>query len=114
MKKTCIILIVSMISFLLPNVIVAQSTKISNANTFEYEWPHEPEVMQKLKKWMGLKFGVILHWGIYSEPGITESWNLCNEDWVPRDTTKTYQEYKDWYWGLAAQRGLSVAGVCVA
>lgn len=41
-----------------------------------------------------------MHWGLYSVPGIVESWSICDEDWVTRDTTRTYQAYKDWYWGL--------------
>lgn len=42
-----------------------------------------------------------MHWGVYSVPGMVESWAICDEDWVTRDTTMTYQQYKDWYWGLA-------------
>ena len=39
---------------------------------------------------------------LYSVPGIVESWSICSEDvdWIPRDTTWTYDEYKKWYWGL--------------
>jgi alpha-L-fucosidase len=66
----------------------------------EYEWPTDQLVVQKLKNWQDLKFGVLFHWGLYSVPGIVESWSICNEDWIERDTTRTYQQYKDWYWGL--------------
>lgn len=66
-----------------------------------YEWPTDPQVVNKLKQWQDLKFGVLMHWGVYSVPGIVESWSICDEDWVTRDTTMTYQQYKDWYWGLA-------------
>lgn len=65
-----------------------------------YEWPTDKQVLQKLDHWQDLKFGVLLHWGIYSVPGIVESWSICDENWVRRDTTRTYQQYKDWYWGL--------------
>lgn len=65
-----------------------------------YEWPADPLVVKKLKKWQDLKFGVLMHWGLYSVPGIVESWSICDEDWIKRDTTRTYQQYKDWYWGL--------------
>jgi alpha-L-fucosidase len=65
-----------------------------------YEWPTDKQVLQKLDHWQDLKFGVLLHWGIYSVPGIVESWSICDEDWIRRDTTRTYQQYKDWYWGL--------------
>ena len=66
-----------------------------------YEWPTDPQVVNKLKQWQDLKFGVLMHWGVYSVPGIVESWSICDEDWVTRDTTMTYQQYKDRYWGLA-------------
>lgn len=67
-----------------------------------YEWPTEENVLQKLDKWQDMKFGVLLHWGLYSVPGIVESWSICSEDeeWIPRDTTMEYNAYKQWYWGL--------------
>lgn len=67
-----------------------------------YEWPTEENVLQKLDKWQDMKFGVLLHWGLYSVPGIVESWSICSEDeeWIPRDTTIEYNAYKQWYWGL--------------
>lgn len=67
----------------------------------QYEWPTDQQVTQKLHHWQDLKFGVLFHWGLYAVPGIVESWSICNEDWITRDTTQTYQQYKDWYWGLA-------------
>ena len=66
-----------------------------------YEWPTDELVVKKLKDWQDLKFGVLLHWGIYAVPGIIESWSLCDEDWIRRDTTRSYQQYMDWYNGLA-------------
>ena len=69
----------------------------------EYEWPKDPQVVEKLKAWQDLKFGVLIHWGIYSVPGIVESWSICDEDWITRDTTLTYQQYMDWYFSLADQ-----------
>ncbi|MBR5061645.1 MAG: alpha-L-fucosidase [Prevotella sp.] len=69
----------------------------------EYEWPSDPLVVEKLKQWQDMKFGVLLHWGIYSVPGIVESWSICDEDWITRDTTMTYQQYMDWYFSLAEE-----------
>lgn len=66
-----------------------------------YEWPTDKQVVNKLHQWQDLKFGVLFHWGLYAVPGIVESWSICDEDWVTRDTTMTYQQYKDWYWGQA-------------
>ena len=45
-----------------------------------YVWPTDPLVLEKLDQWQDLKFGVLMHWGLYSVPGIVESWNLCNEN----------------------------------
>ena len=66
-----------------------------------YEWPTDKQVVEKLHQWQDLKFGVLFHWGLYAVPGIVESWSICDEDWITRDTTMTYQQYKDWYWGQA-------------
>lgn len=65
----------------------------------QYEWPAEPDVRAKLEKWQDQKFGIILHWGLYAVPGIVESWTLCSEDWIERDSTISYDDYKKWYWG---------------
>ena len=65
-----------------------------------YEWPTDPQVLQKLDEWQDLKFGVLMHWGLYSVPGIVESWQICNEDWIRRPEGSTYEGYKQWYWGL--------------
>lgn len=51
-----------------------------------YEWPKDTLVSQKLHQWQDWKFGVIIHWGAYSEWGVVESWSLCpeDEDWCKR------------------------------
>ena len=68
-----------------------------------YVWPEDPAVLEKLDAWRDLKFGVLIHWGLYSVPGIVESWNLCNEDWIVRPEGSVYEEYKKWYWGLSQE-----------
>jgi len=68
-----------------------------------YEYPTDQLVRQKLDSWQDLKFGFFLHWGIYSVPGIAESWLLCNRPNRPRDTTMAYEEFKKWYWNLDKQ-----------
>lgn len=65
-----------------------------------YQWPTDPLVKQKLDKWQDQKFGMIIHWGLYAVPGIMESWTLCSEDWITRDSNSNYGDYKKWYWGL--------------
>ena len=68
----------------------------------EYNWPKEKEVLAKLDKWQDMKFGVLFHWGLYSIPGIVESWSICSEDvdWIPRDSTIAYEDYKKSYYKL--------------
>ena len=70
-----------------------------------YEWPTDPLVLEKLDKWQDLKFGIMFHWGIYSIPGITESWLLCSEDRFSERRRRVsdgmnYEEFKQWYWNL--------------
>lgn len=67
-----------------------------------YIWPTEQEVLDKLAVWQDQKFGVLFHWGLYSVPGIVESWSICSEDedWIPRDKKWNYEDYKKWYWEL--------------
>ncbi len=68
----------------------------------DYVWPTDQQVLDKLDKWQDLKFGVLFHWGLYSVPGIVESWSICSEDedWISRDKSMSYEDYKKWYWGL--------------
>lgn len=67
-----------------------------------YMWPTDNQVLSKLDKWQDQKFGVLFHWGLYSVPGIVESWSLCSEDeeWIPRKKDISYDDYKKWYFGL--------------
>lgn len=87
----------SLLCLLLSNNIFAQGDVYEKSK--EYEHPTDKQVVKKLSHWQDLKFGVLFHWGLYAVPGIVESWSICNEDWITRDTTQTYQQYKDWYWG---------------
>ncbi|MBN1198340.1 MAG: alpha-L-fucosidase, partial [Bacteroidales bacterium] len=46
--------------------------------------PYIPEtdslVLEKLDQWKDLKFGMLMHWGPYSQWGVVESWSICSED----------------------------------
>lgn len=66
----------------------------------DYQKPTDPLVLQKLEKWQDQKFGIIIHWGLYAVPGIIESWSICSEPWISRDSTSSYDDYKKWYFGL--------------
>ena len=86
------------------SVLLATAQLPAQDNTAEgYVWPDDPAVAEKLDAWRDLKFGVLIHWGLYSVPGIVESWNLCNEDWIVRPEGSVYEEYKQWYWGLSRE-----------
>ncbi|MDE3185163.1 MAG: alpha-L-fucosidase [Bacteroidota bacterium] len=52
----------------------------------KYVVPDDPLVQQKLAHWQDIKFGLMMHWGTYSEWGIVESWSICPEDegWTQR------------------------------
>ncbi|MEQ6120935.1 alpha-L-fucosidase [Reichenbachiella sp. MALMAid0571] len=65
----------------------------------------DPQVLQKLEEWQNIKFGLLMHWGAYSQWGIVESWSLCPEDygWCERkkgENPQNYFEYKKEYEGL--------------
>jgi len=60
---------------------------------------HEPQtytldpdtlVQEKLEQWQDFKFGLLMHWGAYSQWGIVESWSICPEDygWCERKKRK--------------------------
>lgn len=99
LKTRCKCLIAFLMLLMITFKLSAQGDMVEQADG--YEWPKEKAVMDKLKKWQDLKFGVILHWGLYAVPGIVESWSICDENWITRDTTMTYQQYMDGYFALA-------------
>jgi alpha-L-fucosidase len=61
----------------------------------------DPLVKAKLGQWQDLKFGLLMHWGPYSQWGIVESWSICAEDegWCRRKS-ENYTDYKKEYEGL--------------
>jgi alpha-L-fucosidase len=62
----------------------------------------DPMIRQRLEQWQDLKFGLLMHWGPYSQWGIVESWSICPEDegWCVPDTVKDYFKYKKRYENL--------------
>ncbi|MGA2624433.1 MAG: alpha-L-fucosidase [Bacteroidota bacterium] len=69
-----------------------------------YYPPSDSLVQRKLQWWGNLKFGLLMHWGTYSQWGIVESWSLCPEDegWCQRKGpyAANYFEYKKAYENL--------------
>ena len=65
----------------------------------------DPLVLEKLEEWQDLKFGLLMHWGAYSQWGIVESWSICPEDygWCERkkgNSPDNYFEYVKEYENL--------------
>ncbi|MFM9027949.1 MAG: alpha-L-fucosidase, partial [Bacteroidota bacterium] len=40
----------------------------------------DPAIRKRIEEWKDLKFGLLMHWGAYSQWNIVESWSLCPED----------------------------------
>ncbi|MCK3685769.1 alpha-L-fucosidase [Maribellus sp. YY47] len=61
----------------------------------DYVWPTDEKVLQKLEDWQDLKFGLLMHWGAYSQWGIVESWSICPEDygWCERKKGSNPDDY---------------------
>lgn len=77
------LLIVSLTMLLCSSIWAQQH---SEQNHSKYVKPSDPLVQQKLQNWQNIKFGLLMHWGTYSQWGIVESWSLCPEDegWCER------------------------------
>src|SRR5689334_4537162 len=86
-------------TYLFTNFIASAQPNVHEQSA-QYQWPDDAAVRAKLETWQDQKFGIILHWGLYAVPGIVESWSICSEDWIERDSNSDYGDYKKWYWGL--------------
>lgn len=67
----------------------------------------DPVIQAKLESWRDLKFGLLMHWGPYSQWSVVESWSICPEDvgWATGARKKgmndqDYFEYKKTYENL--------------
>ena len=67
------------------------SQQVNSADTLPES---DPKILNKIEQWKDLKFGLLMHWGTYSQWGIVESWSLCSEDedWCRRKM-KNYSDY---------------------
>ena len=59
----------------------------------------DPAIVARIAEWQDLKFGFMMHWGIYAQWGVVESWSICNEPWIDRHGAD-YYEYKQAYQAL--------------
>ncbi len=65
--------------FLLLSIMLSASFA-SKAQHQDYYPDPNPAIQQRLEEWKDLKFGLLMHWGTYSQWGIVESWSICPED----------------------------------
>ncbi len=58
----------------------------------------DPLVLEKLEEWQDLKFGLLMHWGAYSQWGIVESWSICPEEygWCERKAGNNPDNYVEY------------------
>ena len=91
---------------LLSALIFVQKSSFAQAHEDERYVPEtDPLVLEKLEEWQNIKFGLLMHWGAYSQWGIVESWSLCPEEygWCERkkgSNPDDYFLYKKEYEGL--------------
>ena len=88
-------------AFYLFLLIITLSLIASAQEDERYVLETDPLVLKKLEQWQNLKFGLLMHWGTYSQWGIVESWSICAEDegWCRR-SNQNYVEYKRDYENL--------------
>ncbi len=69
---------------LISSTYTAEAQQHNTSST--YVWPTDALVLKKLKQWQTYKFGLLMHWGTYSQWGVVESWSICPEDegWCER------------------------------
>ena len=72
----------------------------------EYYPDPDTAIQRRLEEWKDLKFGLLMHWGPYSQWGIVESWSICPEDlgWATgarkKDIADNYYDYVKAYENL--------------
>lgn len=71
MKTICSIFTVIMLTIISANTL---------AQTKEYYPDPDTTIQRRLEEWKDLKFGLLMHWGPYSQWGVVESWSICPED----------------------------------
>src|SRR5882762_30837 len=96
LRKNSSIIIMLLLTFM----VSAQEHNTSS----NYVWPTDSLVLKKLRQWQDIKFGLLMHWGTYSQWGIVESWSICPEDegWTQRKGpySASYNEYVKAYENL--------------
>ena len=86
------------IFFLISTLLFITGSLVAADETQAYVPETDPLTLERLDNWQDMKFGLLMHWGPYSQWGIVESWSICaeDEDWCRRKTDN-YEEYKRAY-----------------
>lgn len=83
---------------------VAATARAENPDR-KYVEPTDPLIKERLEWFRDQKLGIMMHFGLYSEAGIIESWPLDDDakKWSRRevDWTGDSDEFKSQYWSLA-------------
>jgi alpha-L-fucosidase len=89
---------------LLPGLVLSAGSMAIAQDHSPQERETDPLVLKRLEWFQDMKFGLLMHWGPYSQWGVVESWSLCPEDegWCQRrgPYAKDYWEYKKAYENL--------------
>ena len=56
----------------------------------------DPIITNRISQWQDLKFGFMMHWGMYAQWEVVESWSICNEPWINRNGADYYQYKVDY------------------
>ncbi|MCF8373414.1 MAG: alpha-L-fucosidase [Bacteroidales bacterium] len=83
------------LSFVIITLMLIQMLGYGQHEEQAYVPDPDPFVQEKLEQWQDLKFGLLMHWGAYSQWGIVESWSICPEDygWCERKKGNNPQNY---------------------
>ncbi|MES2773089.1 MAG: alpha-L-fucosidase [Bacteroidota bacterium] len=65
---------------LTPLAIALTLSSIVMAQHKDYFPDPDTAIQRRISEWQDLKFGLLMHWGTYSQWGIVESWSICPED----------------------------------
>ncbi|MDO4191169.1 MAG: alpha-L-fucosidase [Bacteroidales bacterium] len=87
------------ISLLLLTMMLAPQIILADINTTEQMPETDAAICRRIEQWQDLKFGFMVHWGIYAQWGVVESWSICNEPWISRNGAD-YSDYKQRYQAL--------------
>ena len=94
------------LSKILLGIVLICGTQFAPAQEQAYFKDPNPLIQQRLEEWQDLKFGLLMHWGPYSQWGIVESWSICPEDvgWAiegqKKGVANSYNEYVQKYEAL--------------